>query len=180
MKDDQIIDLYFARNENAIRETENKYGGFCRSIAFQILESMQDVEECVNDTWLRAWNAIPPERPPQLRMWLGKVTRHISLDRFRYERAAKRNRALVLSLDELEDCIPLPDDSAADLPRLLNAFLGSLEESERNIFVGRYWYNYTLSQLSVGHGMTVSAVRCSLERTRASLKAYLEKEDYHV
>ena len=180
MQDSEIINLYFARDERAIKETAARYENFCRSIAMRILSSEQDAEECVNDTWLRAWNSIPPERPPRLRMWLGKVIRNIALDRYRYDHAAKRDRSLDVSLDELEECVPLPDSDSDRLPALFNRFLGGLDEKDRNLFVGRYWLHYTLEQLSAGHGLTVGAVRYSLDRTRRSLKEFLQKEDYTV
>ena len=180
MQDNEIVDLYFARDERAIRESADKYGLLCRGIALRILSDEQDAEECVNDTWVRAWNAIPPTRPPCLRTWLCKVARNLSLDRLKHERAARRDRSMQVSLEQFGNCISLPDSEADRLPELFNRFLGTLGDRERNLFVGRYWQTYTLEQLAAGHGMTVSGVRYSLDRTREALKAFLEKEGCSV
>ena len=180
MEDNEILDLFFSRDEKAIRESEIKYGSFCMSIARGILGSDAEAEECVNDTWLKAWNSIPPQNPPNFRMWLGKVIRNLALDRYRYHRAAKRNRDFAVSLEELADCIPLQEEDAGNLTELLNQFLHGLELRDQQLFVGRYWYNYSLEKLSNGYGMPVSTVSHRLSRTRDKLKQFLEKEGYSL
>ena len=123
LPDEQIVNLYNARNEQAIRATADKYGNFCMSLSYGILGSRPDAEECVNDTYLRAWNSIPPAKPKSLQAFLAAITRRISLDRYREQRAAKRNRELEISFEELSDMIQAPDERADELPELLNDFL---------------------------------------------------------
>lgn len=160
MDDNLIIDLYWQRNEQAVAETEAKYGPYCRSIAYGILQNNQDTEECVNDTWLRAWDSIPPQRPGRLSAFLGRIARNLALDRYDYNHAAKRSGPF----DQLE------------LTQILNSFLHSLPESRRNLFLRRYWYCESVEELGRRYRMSQSAVKSSLFRTRNKLKAYLEKE----
>ena len=186
MQDKDIIDLYFARNEQAIAESSNKYGYYCTSIAQNILHNMQDAEECVNDTWLRAWNSIPPTKPDHLQLYLGGITRHISLDRFRRQNAAKRGGGeIVLALDEMHDVVA----SDADVPSQIaeqefsesfNRFLRSLPERECNIFIRRYYYLDPISLIAKRYGLSVANVQKILSRTRNKLRAHLEKEGYAV
>ena len=186
MQDQDIIDLYFARNEQAIAESSNKYGYYCTSIAQNILHNMQDAEECVNDTWLRAWNSIPPTKPDYLQLYLGGITRHISLDRFRRQNAAKRGGGeLMLALDEMHDVVA----SDADVPSQIaeqefsesfNRFLRSLPERDCNIFIRRYYYLDPISLISKRYGLSVANVQKNLSRTRNKLRAHLEKEGYAV
>ena len=146
MEDSQIVDLYWARSEKAISETADKYGGYCYSIAFNILHSHEDCEECVNDTYLKAWNAMPEARPDRLRAFLGRITRNLSLKRWEEAHAQKRGAGqLPLALDELQACIPegeSPDRMVDDmaLADLLNRFLASMSAEKRKIFMRRYWY----------------------------------------
>ena len=186
MQDKDIIDLYFARNEQAIAESSNKYGYYCTSIAQNILHNMQDAEECVNDTWLRAWNSIPPVRPDHLQLYLGGITRHLSLDRFRRQNAAKRGGGeLTLALDEMHDVVA----SDADVPSQIaeqefsesfNRFLRSLPERECNIFIRRYYYLDPIPLIAKRYGLSVANVQKILSRTRNKLRAHLEKEGYAV
>ncbi len=186
MQDKDIIDLYFARNEQAIAESSNKYGYYCTSIAQNILHNMQDAEECVNDTWLRAWNSIPPARPDHLQLYLGGITRHLSLDRFRRQNAAKRGGGeIVLALDEMHDVVA----SDADVPSQIaeqefsesfNRFLRSLPERECNIFIRRYYYLDPIPLIAKRYGLSVANVQKILSRTRNKLRAHLEKEGYAV
>ena len=186
MQDKDIIDLYFARNEQAIAESSNKYGYYCTSIAQNILHNMQDAEECVNDTWLRAWNSIPPVRPDHLQLYLGGITRHLSLDRFRRQNAAKRGGGeIVLALDEMHDVVA----SDADVPSQIaeqefsesfNRFLRSLPERECNIFIRRYYYLDPIPLIAKRYGLSVANVQKILSRTRNKLRAHLEKEGYAV
>ena len=179
MEDEKIIDLYFARNEKAITETANKYGSYCHSIAMNILQSIQDSEECVNDTYTRAWNTIPPKKPNRLQTYLGKITRNLSLKVLEKRGALKRGDGqTALVLEELEECIPDSDNEIEEneLSEILNTFLDSLPEDSRNIFVLRYWHMYSTKEISALCKMKESAINVSLFRTRKKLKAFLEKE----
>ncbi len=182
MKDAQILDLYWGRQEQAIYETQKVYGNYCYSIAWNILYSREDSDECVNDTWLRAWNAIPPRRPGRLALFLGTITRNLSLDRWKERHAMKRGKGeLELALDELAECLPDARDTeaeveAAELERLVNEFLRSLPERDCNIFLRRYWYVEEYGDIARRYGMKLNTVKTSLFRTRAKLRVYLEKE----
>ena len=178
MEDSLIIDLYWQRSERAISETDQKYGSYCRSIAYGILNCREDTEECVSDTWLRAWEAMPPQRPNKLSAFLGRITRNLALDRWDYYHAAKRSGSFDLVLSELSEFIPSPRDDFAqlELTQLLNDFLRTLPKSNRTLFLRRYWYCDSISQLARRYGMGESAVKSSLFRTRNKLKVYLEKE----
>ena len=183
MEDKQIIDLYFARDEQAITETNQKYGAYCQTIAYRILQSLPDAEECVSDTCLRAWNTIPPQRPTRLAAFLGAITRRLALDRYEQRTAQKRGGAqTALLLDELQECIPNGENVAEDilLKDLLNRFLSSLPAVTRRTFVLRYWYAYSLQEIGRMQGMRKDAVATSLYRTREKLKEFLEKEGVTV
>ena len=178
--DGHIIDLYFARDEQAITETDRRYGGFCLRLSLNILEDRQDAEECVNDTYLKAWNSIPPNRPHFLRAYLGRIVRNLSLNRYKANRAARRNRELEVSLEELGDCIPMRDEEASALPALLNQFLASLTQEERILFCSRYWHGNAVRDIAKTHGLTPKAVTMRLSRTREKLKAFLTERGYRV
>jgi RNA polymerase sigma-70 factor (ECF subfamily) len=181
MDDQQIVDLYWKRDESAIDQTQKKYGKYCHHIAYSILYSHEDAEECVNDTYLRAWGAIPPAKPGRLSTFLGKITRNLSLDRYEKNTAQKRSGPVELVLDELSECIP-DADSALDpidmiaLGDAINAFLGGLPQKTRQIFLRRYWYMSPVKEIARDMGMSEGTVKVSLMRTRESFKAYLEKE----
>lgn len=182
MKDTEIINLYWERDERAISETQRAYGRYCHSIAWNILRDREDSDECVNDTWLRAWNAIPPKRPDHLALFLGTITRNLSLDRWKEKHSMKRgNGELALALDELAECVPdrhTTEDEveAAELERLMNVFLHTLPERECNVFLRRYWYMEEYGVIADRYGMKLNTVKTSLFRTRAKLREYLEKE----
>ena len=182
MEDSAIIDLYWAREERALTETDTKYGSMCRSLAYQILQNRWDSEECVNDTWLRAWNAMPPQRPGILSAFLGKITRNLSLDRFKLSRAGKRGGGqLPVALDELGDCIPDGDSvedrvALRELSRLLDRFLRDLPERECCIFLRRYWFVDSTREIALRYNMAEGSVKSTLYRTRQKLKVFLEKE----
>ncbi len=180
MDDQTILDLYFARDERALRETDARYGALCHTVAHNILCDRLDTEECVNDTYLKAWNSIPPERPRSLSAYLCRITRNLALDRFRTKHRQKRNSDFVLSLDELSDCIPMRDEDAGELPGLLNEFLGRLAPTERQIFLGRYFHACPVKTLARLHGLTPKAVTMRLSRTRDKLRAFLEERGYHI
>lgn len=182
MDDNQIIDLYWARSETAIWETAKKYGNYCHHIAYNILYNREDSEECVNDTWLRTWEAIPPTRPERLSAFLGKITRNLALQRYEKYNAAKRAAGQVpLALHELEECIParenvehVVDDLA--LTEILNDFLAGLSAETRRIFVRRYWHLHSVKEIAEEYRISESKVKVTLFRTRRKLRLLLEKE----
>ncbi len=182
MDDEHIIDLYWARSENAITETAAKFGSYCRVIAFNILHSDQDAEECLNDTYLRAWDAMPPQRPVYLAAFLGRITRNISLDRYKRNATKKRGRGqTALALDELSDCLPAKEsvEQALDdmaLTESLERFLYATPKMKRDVFIRRYWYLSPIKEIARDYGMSQSQVASMLHRTRIQLKAHLEKE----
>ena len=180
MEDKQIVDLYFARNESAIRETEQKYGKYCYYIAYNILHDHADSEECVNDTYLNTWNAIPPSRPNKLSAFLARLTRNLALNRYERENAIKRGGcATVLALDELEECIASTEGDPTDgvaLREALNRFLRLQPAQSRIVFLQRYWYFRSIKEIAKDADMSVNAVKVMLHRVRERLKAFLEKE----
>ena len=184
MTDQEIVALYWDRDEQAVAVTEKQYGSYCRSIAWNILKNRQDTEECVNDTWLRAWNAMPPQRPQILSIFLGTITRNLSLDRWRNATAKKRGGGqLQRAFDELENCVPagvsLEDRiTKADLSRILDRFLTELPQKDRCVFVRRYWYADPIYDIAHRYRMTEGAVKVSLHRSRNKLKIRLEQEGY--
>lgn len=185
MTDARIIELYFERDERAIGETDRKYGPYCRSIAYNILFSHEDAEESMNDTYLRAWNSMPPERPNILSAFLGKICRRLSIDRWRRDRAEKRGGGEpALALEELEYCIPSGSGDPADelelreLQRLYERFLTSLPAAERRVFLCRYWYMDPIADIARRFGFTEAKVTSMLHRTRERFRAVLEKEGY--
>ena len=180
MNDQDIIDLYFARNEQAIAETDKSYGKVCMQVSMNILDSRPDAEECVSDTYLKTWNAIPPTRPNSLCAFVCRIARNLSLSRLRDLRRQKRNQELTLSLDELEACIPAAVEEAGDLSALLNDFLEGLDETNRVLFMGRYWYSYAIDDLAAQMGLTDKAVYMRLHKTREKLRAYLAERGYRV
>ncbi len=182
MNDREIIDLYWARAEQAITETARRYGRYCHAIAYNILHSREDSEECVNDTWLRAWEAMPPHRPERLDTFLGKITRNLALNRWEKAAAAKRgSRQVAVAIEELHDCLPAADniehalDSMA-LTEALNRFLAAMPAETRRIFIQRYWYMRSIKSIAAELGAGESKVKMALLRARAELKQYLEKE----
>lgn len=187
MDDKQIVDLYLERSETAISETSKKYGNYCRYIAFNILRNDEDSEECVNDTYLRAWNSIPPNRPSVLKTFLGKITRNLSLDRYELLNAKKRNSGqMPLIFDEIKECIPSSLNTEENiveeiaLADILNRFLSSLSLGQRKIFMRRYWYLSPIKEIATEYGMSESKVKMSLLRSRSKLKKKLEEEGISV
>ena len=181
MEDQEIVELYWNRNEQAIAETKNKYGNYCYSIAYGILRNNEDSQECVNDTYLGAWNAMPPHHPLILSTFLGKIARRLSLNRYRSNTAVKRGGGeIALSFEELDECIG--EDSVREqleeklLAESINEFLETLKESDRKVFVCRYWYFETIEEIASRYGFTSSKVKMSLKRTRDKLKDHLKKE----
>ena len=181
MKDPDIITLYNRRDERAIYETHQKYGDYCMSISLGILLNYQDAEECFNDTYLHTWKSIPPKQPSVLRTYLGKLTRNLSIDRLRTRHRARRDSEMTVSFEELEDVLAATEDTnEGELTDLLNSFLEALPDTERRLFVGRYWYAYPVNRMAEAYGMTPNAVSKQLARTREKLKAYLEGRGYSV
>lgn len=186
MTDLQIIDLYWARSEEAIPATAATYGSYCTTIAWNILHSREDTEECINDTWHRAWQSMPPERPNPLRVWLGKITRNLALDRWRADRAEKRGGGQTeLLLSELEGCLPAGDDpekQAEDraVIEAINTFLRTQSPSARVIFIRRYWYGDSVADIAEALHMGRGAVKSALFRAREGLRDHLTKEGLWV
>ena len=184
MEDREIVELYWNRSEHAIAETETKYGSYCLSIANRILEDPEDSRECTNDTWLDAWNAMPPHRPSILSTFLGKITRRIAIDRWRYRNAYKRGGGvMIVALDELEECVATSDGmdrqlEQQEMERLMKLFLSSLPQTERQIFLCRYWYLDSIAEIAKQFDFSQSKVTSMLHRTRGKLRKLLEKEDY--
>ena len=182
MKDNEIIELYWNRDEAAIIASADAYGNYCYSIAYNILCNNEDAEECVNDTWMSAWKSIPPHRPNRLSTYLGRITRNLSLNRYKLLTTQKRGKGQVaLALAELEECVPSQTDmdQIADEMVLVSAietFLREQSRTERNIFVGRYWYLYSIRDLAAAYRMSESKVASLLHRMRNKLKLHLEKE----
>ena len=172
-EDSRIIELFFARDEKAISETHGKYGRYCYSIAYNILAVNEDCEECVNDTLMKAWNAIPPQKPKKLSAFLGRITRNLSLNRFFEKTADKRGSGQTAAvLDELAECVS--DNNT--LGHALNDFLFCLEPEKRIIFMQRYWYMMPIKVIAAEHSSTESRIKMILLRTRSELKEHLIKE----
>ncbi len=184
VEDERIVDLYFERSETAITETEHKYGRYCHYIAYNILSSDLDAEECVNDTYLRAWESIPPQRPKLLKSFLGKITRNLALDRYDRDHAEKRGGGMELALEEIGECVPEGDgremSDEISLKETLDRFLASLPKQTRIIFMRRYWYLCPISNIARDLGLSVSNVKVILMRTRKKLREHLEKEGISI
>lgn len=179
MEDSRIVDLYWQRSEDAISETRSKYGKYCRYIAKRILENEQDAEECENDAYMKAWNAIPPHRPESLKAFLGKLVRRLALDRYSYNTAQKRDSRMAVCLEELQECIPSSSSDVAEEEELrtaINGFLESLSENTRILFLRRYWYMCSVKEIAKSMDMSESNVKVTLMRTRNRFKEYLESE----
>lgn len=184
LEDSKIIDLYFARNEDAIAETDAAYGRRLFALSNRILNHREDAEECVNDTYLKVWDIVPPQRPQFFYAFLASICRHLSLHRVDWHLAAKRNAEIVSLTQEMELCIPDTTQERAlegkELGRLLNTFLESLPKDSRLIFLRRYWHVDTIAEIAARYGMTESKVKSQLSRTRTKLCTYLEKEGIQV
>ena len=182
MEDRQIVELFLRRSETAIAAASEKYGAYCHSIAFRILHNERDAEECVNDAYLSAWNAIPPHTPERLSTFLGKLTRNLAVNRYQFSHAAKRGGGQVeVVLSELADCIPVESDAEQAMEdelivKALNAFLRNQPKEKRNIFLRRYWKLESIREIADSCGMSASKVTSLLLRMRRELKKYLEQE----
>lgn len=184
MDDSAIVQLYWNRSEAAITETDAKYGRYCYRIAYSILTNNEDSEESVSDTYLAAWKAMPPGRPKMLATFLGKLTRHISINRWRARSAYKRGGGeIILALEELEECVADSQDvesayARKEIIRSFNRFLENLPETDRTIFLRRYWCLDPIADIAESFGFSESKVTSMLHRTRGKLRRQLEKEGF--
>lgn len=182
MEDNEIIELFFSRSEQAIVELSCKYGLLCKKVSFNILKNMQDVEECLNDTYLGVWNAIPPNRPDSLVTYVCKIVRNLSLKRLRYNTAQKRNNYYDLSLSELEECFLIDSSNhqasydTEQLTMVIEKFLDSLDQKSRVMFIKRYWYLDSISSIAKEFEMKENNVTVKLLRIKNKMKKFLEKE----
>ena len=182
MDDARIVELYWLRSEQAISETEAKYGNYCRTISRNILADSADAEECVNDTYLKAWNSMPSNRPARLAPYLGRLTRWLSLNRLRDQDCLKRGKGeLPLVLDELAETLDSGFDTERELEirelnREIRRLLSGLEKEERDIFLSRYWYVASIAEIAERSGFTESKVKSMLHRTRKKLLRQLKEE----
>ncbi len=183
MEDSEIVALYWQRSDQAISETEKKYGRYCLRVAGNICPLREDAEECVNDTWLRAWNSIPPERPSPLSVFLAAITRRLALDRYRAERSLKRGGGEVpVVLEELEDCLsggtdPEREVEIQELKQAVGRFAEALPETERLIFISRYWFLSPVSEIAGRLGCSEAKVKTTMCRLRKKLRRALEEEN---
>lgn len=178
MDDRNILDLLFARAEQAIAELQRRFGSRLYAIAMNLLTNPHDAEECVSDTYIAIWNAIPPKRPDPLAPYVYRAGRNIALNRLRSNTTHKRS-AYEVSLDELSDAIPARPDSGRELGQAMDAFLSTITPESRAIFLRRYWFGDTVKNIAKAFRMTEGAVSVRLNRTRNALKAYLIKEGYY-
>ena len=184
MNDLSIIELYFARDEEAIKQTDMKYGKLCHRVAYNILNNKGDSEECVNDTYIGVWNAIPPARPNNFMAFVCKITRNLSLKRLEARSRQKCSQAFLISLDELTEV--LPDESIADgvsdedIGKLISAFLRNQKSKVRDVFIRKYYFFDSISDIARRYGFTESKVKNMLHHTRAKLKDYLIKEGIQI
>ncbi len=183
MEDTKILELYEARDGEAIAQTKQKYGRYCRAIAYRILQNEADAEEVENDTYLKAWNTIPPSRPSSLKAYLGMIARQLSFDAYEAKNAEKRG-GIALVLDELSECLPDAGEGALHegiaLRDALNRFVRSLPEKTQTVFIRRYYYAYSIEEIAKTSHMTESYVTVLMLRTRKKLKKFLEKEGFSV
>ena len=186
MEDEQILELYFARNEQALAETDRKYGSYCYSLANSILQNQQDAEETVSDTYMKAWNSIPPKRPDIFKMFLAKITRNLAFSRWRQYSAEKRGGGeMCIVLDELEECIPdhgsVEDHlNSKELLKTILGFLDTLPTREQDIFLRRYFFVEESAVIAKRYDMKPATVLRTLSRTRRKLKTYLTQEGYTI
>lgn len=184
MEDAKIIDMYWERDEWAIRETDAAYGRKLHVLSHKIVQSHEDAQECVSDTYMKAWNVIPPQRPNYFYAFLAKICRNFALGKLDWNNAAKRNADIVALTEEMELCIPDRRQEekmeAQELGRLLNRFLEGETKESRMIFMRRYWYTDSIDEIAVRYGISRSKVKTRLHRTRAKLHTFLQKEGIMV
>ena len=184
MDDNKIVELYLLRDETAVKQTSEKFGTRLRALAYGIVNDYETAEECENDTYMQAWNTIPPHEPRSyLYPFLARITRHISLNCCRDRSRLKRSAFICQLSAEMEECIPAPDDVECRMDdiafgEVINGFLGKLDEEKRNIFIRRYWYMDSIAEISKRFGLSQSSVKTTLFRCRIRLREHLEKEGY--
>ena len=182
MEDSAIVDLYWQRSDRAISETDRKYGRYCHAIAYNFCANNEDAEECVNDTWFRAWNLMPDKRPSVLSSFLGTITRSIAINLYKAKTRKKRGGGeLALALDEISDCIPSNADlersyESQELEAAIGRFVESLSETEQKIFVSRYWYLASIAEISERLHFSQGKTKSALFRIRNKLRVYLQEE----
>lgn len=179
MEDHKIIDLYWERVETAVEETSAKYGNYCRAIAYNILSNHEDAEESENDTYNALWNTIPPKRPQNLKAFIGGVVRNLSLTKYDYNTAKKRNSNFTVILSELEECLAATETvetqyEQGEIAKYISDFLRTLKKEQRQMFILRYWYSDSITTIAIRFGMSESKVKSMLFRIRGKLKLYLE------
>jgi len=182
MEDTLIIELFFQRNEKAIEETKNKYGKYCFTIANNILKNYEDSEECVSDTYIKTWQSIPPQKPSDFKAWIGRVTRNIAINKWKYNHRKKRHDTPYILMSELDECIPSGftiDDQIDknELGRLISIWLRGLTKENQALFIQRYWFGFEIRELSKKFGISSSNLSSRLHYLRSALRKYLEKED---
>ncbi|WMJ84079.1 RNA polymerase sigma factor [Oscillospiraceae bacterium LTW-04] len=185
MNDREIIALYWERSEAAVEETEKKYGKLCRHIAMNILQNSQDVEECINDTFLGTWNSIPPQKPAVLSAYICRIARNCALKKYHYNNSKKRNKQIEISFTELEDCISqnASEENSCEtelLAKAISTFLRTLSYENRTIFMRKYWFFDSISDIANRFSMSESKVKSILFRTRGKLKEFLMKEGINI
>ena len=181
--DEQLVEQFFARDERVLARVETCYGAYCRSIAQNILNNATDAQDCATDAYMHAWNHIPPERPKNLLAYLARIARNLAIDLYRHKRAEKRSLHMETLLEEIEECIPANDADIVDTLALrdaLNSFLATLPRLSRCVFVRRYFYASTVSEIAREYNLTDSAVKTSLHRTRLDLKNYLLQKGIQI
>lgn len=185
MEDHEIIELYWERREEAIKETSNKYGNLCTWIAGKILSSKMDQEECVNDVYLTVWNTIPVARPDRFPAFISKITRNLALKKYEYISASKRNPSVLFCLEELEGCVSGRESIESEMEirqivRAINTFLWQQEEEKRMVFLWRYWYFESIKTICNRTGFSISKVKSMLYEMRRKLRKQLEKEGFEI
>lgn len=180
MEDKEIINLYWNRQEKAISETDKKYGKYCNTISFNILQNKEESKECVNDTYLKTWNSIPPQRPNILKVYIGRIARNLAINQYARKKAKKRDYTLEIALEELNECISSnnnveKESDYNELVKALNNFLSELSQDKRKIFLERYWYLYSIKEISYNNRISESNTKTLLLRIRSQLKDYLKE-----
>ena len=178
LTDGDIVALYLARDEAAIEATQQIYGGYCLAVAMNILDNLSDAEECVNDTYLKAWNSIPPHKPTALRLFLGKIVRNTAIDRYRQRKT--KGESFAVTLEELAEILPAREEDDSHLGMLLAGFLEDLSPEERNFFILRYWHGHSVARIAKAFRMKPNNLSARLYRTREKLRAYLTERGYSI
>ena len=184
MEDEEIINLYWNRQEKAIYETDKKYGKYCSTISFNILQNNEETKECVNDTYLKTWDSIPPQRPNILKVYLGRIARNLAINQYERKKAKKRDYTLEIALEELNECLSSKNNVEEEfdyneLVNMLNVFLSKLSQDKRKIFLERYWYLYSIKEISSRNKISESNVKTILLRIRKGLKNFLKEGDLY-